>query len=352
ELEIELVSGSPLALVDVAGRLIGKHGLWLDIRSKAERGDRLARGIVEVPAIKSGDVALSEKVSVQEARAAVLASCLQQVLANASEIAAGLGGPEHVHQLRVGLRRLRSAQRLFAGGSHDSHGDESGGQGAAAQPKAGASAAELFRSLGAARDRDVLVATLVPALQAAHAPTLELPPAAQAVDPAALLRGREANLALLELLSLSLEAAEPPGPAADPAAQALPPPLLRPLAAQQLKRWHRSIARDAARFTELDDAARHRLRKRLKRLRYSVEFVASLFKRKRVAAYLGCLRPAQDALGFYNDLAIGEAAYRALLEQDAHAWFALGWIAARRAELLGEAQLSLDALARAERFWK
>ena len=49
--------------------------------------------------------------------------------------------------------------------------------------------------------------------------------------------------------------------------------------------WQRIVAADGARFVALDDAARHDLRKRLKRLRYSLEFVAPLFGRKAVARY-------------------------------------------------------------------
>ena len=40
--------------------------------------------------------------------------CLEQVLVNASEIAAGSSDAEHVHQLRVGIRRLRTAMRELA----------------------------------------------------------------------------------------------------------------------------------------------------------------------------------------------------------------------------------------------
>ena len=39
ELEIELVSGSPLAVIETARRWVLPHGLWLDTRSKAERGE-------------------------------------------------------------------------------------------------------------------------------------------------------------------------------------------------------------------------------------------------------------------------------------------------------------------------
>lgn len=44
ELEMELRSGSVAALIDLAQHWAQTHGLWLDVRSKAERGERLARG--------------------------------------------------------------------------------------------------------------------------------------------------------------------------------------------------------------------------------------------------------------------------------------------------------------------
>ena len=46
---------------------------------------------------------------------AVLQSCLNQILPNASELAAASGDSEHIHQLRVGIRRLRTALRELDG---------------------------------------------------------------------------------------------------------------------------------------------------------------------------------------------------------------------------------------------
>jgi CHAD domain-containing protein len=115
---------------------------------------------------------------------------------------------------------------------------------------------------------------------------------------------------------------------------------------------HRQLKKDAAVFLTLDDTLRHRTRKRLKRLRYCVEFVASLYRAKDVRRYLARLRPAQDALGQYNDLTVAEAAFRGQLEHDARVWFALGWLAARRTQLLQEAARALEELARAPSFWQ
>ena len=52
ELEFELLGGEPAALLDFARGWVEPWGLWLDVRSKAERGDRLARrGEVPVAAL-------------------------------------------------------------------------------------------------------------------------------------------------------------------------------------------------------------------------------------------------------------------------------------------------------------
>jgi inorganic triphosphatase YgiF len=57
EIEFELVSGSAEGLLSLAYLWTEAFGLWLDSRSKAERGDRLARGVAqgEVPALPEVD---------------------------------------------------------------------------------------------------------------------------------------------------------------------------------------------------------------------------------------------------------------------------------------------------------
>jgi len=114
---------------------------------------------------------------------------------------------------------------------------------------------------------------------------------------------------------------------------------------------HRQLTKDAAVFMSLDDAMRHRTRRRLKRLRYCVEFVASLYGAKAVRRYLARLRPAQDVLGQFNDLTVAEEAFRKQLEKDARAWFAIGCLAAFRMQVLKDAVLALTSLTKAAKFW-
>ena len=336
ELEIELVSGRAQAVIETARRWLKAQpdgALWLDSRSKAERGDCLARGVAASPAAKSAPAQLAPQMPLPEAWVGVMRSCVAQILPNASAVLAGAGSAEHVHQLRVGIRRLLSAHRLFDG-----------------VPPAGWEAAlrDWFSLLGQARDREVLISQFEPALQAAGAPPVPSAPEVQPHDTAP----RAATLALLDLVECALTAA---GPAALPMPAGPDAPTLGEHATRRLRRWHRRAMADAPSFETLDDEARHRLRKRLKRLRYGLEFCSACFAAKPLARYLRRLRDAQEALGEFNDLAVAGAAFRERVADrpdDANAWFALGWLAARREQSIGAAGARLQRLRRATKFWK
>ena len=116
-------------------------------------------------------------------------------------------------------------------------------------------------------------------------------------------------------------------------------------------RWHRRIARTARVYEALDDAERHRLRKRVKRLRYAAEFVAALYRAKAVARYLAQVAPLQESLGRYNDLCVALETYRVAVGDDPRAWFAIGWLTARRDELLAESAKALEHFAVSKPFW-
>ena len=121
---------------------------------------------------------------------------------------------------------------------------------------------------------------------------------------------------------------------------------------ERLHHWYAQVRRDARRFGDLDDPARHRLRKRLKRLRYAIEFTQSLYGTRAVERYLAPLRAAQERLGEFNDLCVAQAAYRERVATDARAWFALGWLARRRVEVLATCARDLRLLRKTEPFWK
>jgi len=111
ELELELKRGSPAELFRVA-RTIAKHSkVELYLPSKADRGYRLARGDTGIVA-HATPVELSKNMNVREAFQVVAHSAILHFSANASAVRNR--EPEGVHQMRVGLRRLRAAISLFS----------------------------------------------------------------------------------------------------------------------------------------------------------------------------------------------------------------------------------------------
>jgi len=327
ELEFELKSGAPAALVALASRWVERFGLTLDVRTKAERGERLARGVRLGAPAKAQPLKLPEAVDSHTALRQVLGNCLAQVLANASDIAHEADTePEQLHQLRVGLRRLRTALRELGPLSDGVRADW------------GEALGQLFGRLGSARDRDALAQTLLPALHKAGASGLELPviepePAAQAA-----LRETATTQLWLQLLAFAAEGAAS-GEAFAPAAR------------QRLARLFKQVRRGAAQFGALDDTARHRLRKRVKRLRYLSEFAASAFRGKRVAAFLKRLAPAQEALGAFNDVCVARALFEHAAPDDPMAMFALGWLAHERDDAIARCLRVLAPLGKARPFW-
>ena len=134
------------------------------------------------------------------------------------------------------------------------------------------------------------------------------------------------------------------------AAAADAPADLRTLAAPKLARLHRRLRRAGKAFDTLDDAARHRARKQLKRLRYATECMSPLWPEKAWQDYLRRLKKAQDALGAFQDLTVAQTVFEARREADPQAWFALGWIAARRPAAIERAGAALRKLGRAPKF--
>ncbi|QPF74638.1 CHAD domain-containing protein [Roseateles sp. DAIF2] len=250
----------------------------------------------------------------------ILCACLEQVQGNAAAIATGRAEPEHLHQLRIGLRRLRSALRLFGAWA-----------GRPFEP-CDPALRPLLRALGTRRDHDVLCADILPQLSTLGAPPLPLP----RPPPIARIRRMLDAAAFRDwLLSLQTYVDTPADPQAASAQQAT-----AQLAKRRLAKLEKRLRKECRVYAAADEAHRHRLRKRLKRLRYGIELASDLLPSSKRERALMRLKPLQETMGRYNDICNA----RALLEgmsPCAGLWFALGWAEARRSELLREAERSV-----------
>jgi len=333
ELEFEHKSGDSRALFALAKAWRAHGGLWLNTLSKAERGALLASKQAHGPAVKAGAPALSRHMDGAQMLRAMIRSALDHMLANASELASGSTDEEHVHQLRVGLRRLRTALR------------EVGPLGQGVKPAWDEPLSATFARLGEVRDNETVARAVRPLLEQAGAPKLEWQAPAVTIDPGATVRDATFQSTLIELLEFALHEEEPSGRPAAPHAEAMAHLSTR------LSRLHKQVVQGGKRFEALPREAQHRVRKRLKRLRYLSEFVEPLWQGKDARRYLRHLGPAQDALGTHNDVAVAMENFRKDAEQDPRALFAAGYLQSHLDITARAAHIALKRVADAPRFW-
>ncbi len=343
EIEFELIAGDSAAMLALAERWRRRFGLVYDPRSKSERGDRLAEGSPFPPLRKAAQPSYADAANAAAAFAAVVDECLAQITRNAIGLIEGDPSlrVEHVHQLRVGIRRMRSALRSFRGWAPSPPADLVEGL------------RGLFATLGLSRDSDVLDSGVATELAKVGAPALTLPAGAAGPDPVEAVRAAGTQQTFLAWIAWRAALGEPPDAGVD-ALVARPQdeqarddaPAFHRDVERRLRRWHRRFVADWKAFDELDEVSLHALRKRIKRQRYAVEFFAPVLQRRKVERYLTAVAAIQDRMGELNDLFVARAQYQSLVESDPAAWFALGWLAARIAEVRKLAKPELGRLAK------
>ena len=110
EIEFELISGPAVALPALAAQWAAKHALWWDVRTKSERGFRLAHGLATVAPVTAVRGGFKAKPGADTGGAA-WAALLNHLLPNAAELAGGSGGAAHQSELLLALQALRLALR-------------------------------------------------------------------------------------------------------------------------------------------------------------------------------------------------------------------------------------------------
>lgn len=251
----------------------------------------------------------------------MIGSCLEQVRGNATAIADGSDEPEHLHQLRIGLRRLRSALRLFGSWSSVSF------------ERWDPAVEKLLDLLGSRRDNDVLRGEVLPQLAASGSPPLRLsrPPSSSRVR--SMLKAEAVRRLVLSLQAYADSPVDPEVVAKRSSAY---------LARQRLRKLEKRVRAECKEFATANDEQRHRLRRRFKRLRYGIELAGDLLPRAKRERVVARLKPLQDALGRYNDMCQAQAMFLQM-PPSAGSWFAMGWASARRADLLHDAERAVES---------
>jgi len=299
ELELELKSGAIEDVYALALALQDKVRLRIENRSKAERGHVLAGTVSAAPARASApEIVANQPISA--AFQTIAFSCLAHAQANERGILAADADPEYVHQMRVGLRRLRSVFSVF---------------GSVLPRPACQPAIDEIRwiagSLGPARDWDVLATETLPPIADAFPAHEGLARLAQAVTELRAEGNRGAQQAVAseryERLLLRLGA----WLACEKWRTVMPedalPILAEPLqtfAERVLQRRHRRVKRRGRDHASFSPEERHRLRIAVKKLRYCAEFFGPIFEPDAVRTYARGLAGLQTVLGVLNDAAV------------------------------------------------
>ena len=338
ELELELKSGTPQQLFKLAMALLDIVPLQVEHTSKAEYGYLLFSA--SKPSVSKGRFPpLKKSQSIASALQGLIGACLAHVQSNVPGALLKLD-EEYLHQVRVGLRRLRVALSITQRYRTD---DE--------LTALREQVAKLCVELGRSREWDVFVTqTLAPICT--RLPEHEGLREVLALSERARKKqhaGMENSLASPEFQRMLLRFGawmqdEQWGEAET---------TLEQFAVETLKKRCKLVVKSGNAVTGADAAQLHALRIACKKLRYSIEMFGSLFSDTKTKDYVAALADLQDILGTLNDIAV---AHRLLSELDnaaRHDTLALirGWMEHDYAERVAEFGKAWKRFAGQKGFW-
>jgi triphosphatase len=354
ELELELKHGSPAALYEIARGLSETARLTVSTESKAERGLRALEGR-KVATFKAGRMALPAGATAEDAFRASLMHCLRHIAQNTPAVSEGRD-VEGLHQLRVGLRRLRAALEMFCEAFETD-----------AFEQIAANAKALGKAFGETRDLDVFATELYPKVEEAAPNRAGITELRALLDGARaeswdacveLANSEEFTKFLLDLAAAAETRAWRQGAGPEQIAAFARPAI--ELARDALQRRDAKTRKRAKHLSSLNTEERHRLRISLKKLRYTVEFSAPLFPAKEISAYLKKLSNAQDVFGALNDAStvthildktLSEVSLEERKTLREGAAFVEGWHLARIEPAWSDAKARWKRLAKSTPFW-
>ena len=297
EIEIELKHGDRRDAARLAKKLARSVPITLSVGSKAERGYALLEGALDAP-VFAERVAIAKKATVTEAFVAVSLACLRQIAGNYGAVRHG--DPEGIHQMRVGLRRLRASLSLFKKILHDGK-----------VTKLKRELKWLTGQLGQAREYDVFVSKALVSYRAAHRDRRELAILQNELErtryagfiAARAAVGSERFRRLLLHLTLRLLDSGSHNDS-DALTRALGRRPARAFAQEELARRIRKINKRLRKLKQLDWRKRHKVRIATKKVRYGREFFTTLRTdgRRSGRKLDHALEKLQSGLGDLNDM--------------------------------------------------
>ena len=320
------IAGADQAVQTLADALAGEIHLGVPRSSLAAQAMAVASGKAPPPR-REGAPELPTGLSVVAAFAHVAGHLADVILYFAPAAADGRDGPEPVHQMRVAVRRLRSAIKVF---------------GRAVRCPAVDAADDGLKTLAAklapTRDWDVFVTETAAAVAAGLPEEQRLQRLLAAAERLRRTSHDELRhfLASVEFRRLGIGLACLAGgqewqTTLDAAVQTESPASIEEFAARVLNNRRKKLAKIDEDLAQLEPAALHSIRLRCKRLRYAVEIFAPLYSGKAGHRFIRRLSRLQDRLGALNDGAVA-ASLLGELAGGKHAFasgLVLGFVGAR-----------------------
>ena len=350
--DLVLTKGDPRALFGLTRQVAATARLHFTYHRLEDQGYELATGTPPAWFKKKG-LDLPGDASVEEAMIRMLRAGLDHALSNQAAVLES-DHPEGIHQMRVGLRRTRSALRLFRKYLPADQYAWLAGE-----------VKWLTNQLGPARDMDVFedevaapVAQHVTDAEAFKTLLTRVRNRRTRCRAAArrAVRSERAQALMLDVGAWLAEKrwrengthADMDGPVTE-------------LACKLIAKRHKKVRKDGERFDSLSIEERHLLRIDVKKLRYAIDFFGTLYDKKHVDRYLEALSGLQDSLGYLNDVAVAEELVEALCRGTKgltleHCRFAggmvIGWHARTMADIEDHLSADVKTFLAGKPFWK
>ena len=295
EIELELKEGPPETLLKMARKLSGVIPVRLQTQSKPEIGYSL-RDQGKEKWRSAGKIKLDGDMTMEATLDVIIEYCASHVLNN-DVCARERMHIEGVHQVRVGLRHLRSGLQLFRKVLPVNQYRWIDGE------------AKVFaQALGPAREFDVFREKIMPSATARMSEIGDF----TALDEAAARLQDQAYEMVREVLTSSrfttfmieLMLWRKTRSWRNQTVNARSALLISPiteLSTPILAKQYKSALRKGRGFADLPLEKRHDVRIQIKKLRYATDFFSSLYRPKRRKVIVNRLRALQDDLGYLNE---------------------------------------------------
>jgi inorganic triphosphatase YgiF len=358
EIELELKRGNPVDLFNLARSINAVVPVQLAVDSKAERGYELLDQS-DKTAAKAEPIILAPSLPVAEAFKAIAHSCLRQIVANTTAVLSH--SPDALHQMRVGMRRLRVAIWVFSEILRDDQTEQ-------IKSKLKYYANEL----APARDLEVMIVEVLRPFSRRYPKEKGFISLIRSFS----RRRKKAYDRAIQVItsdefrtftidcSAWIQAGDWSAPKTSSASEASGRPI-DIYAALQIARQRKKLLRRGRYLASLEPEQVHGLRIRAKKLRYTTEFFRSLYadgkKSKRWNRFVSEMQGLQDALGSYNDMTVRRKLFIEFTagtqaKRNPQLAFAAGQIVGEQhtfgRQLLKEAARALSRFEDVKSFWK